>query len=151
MSSSSDAAVIVERVETPGAFSRLRELLEEYENALPPELRHSEEPAFDAAFLARCGSDYVGCAGASGASSGNAVLQRMYVQPAHRGKGAARSLAQAAISYARERGCERIVLDTNAERMQPAYALYRSLGFAECEPYGEVDYACPTFMELRLR
>jgi len=151
MFSSSDSAVIVERVETPAAFSALRELLEEYENALPPELRHSGEPAFDAAFLARSGNDYAGCAGVSSAAAGTAVLQRMYVQPAHRGKGAARALAQAAIAYARERGCERIVLDTHAERMKAAYRLYRSLGFVESKPYGEVDYACPTFMELRLR
>lgn len=151
MFSSSDDAVAVERVEAPGASSRLRELLEEYENALPPDLRHASEPAFDIAFLARFGNDCVGCAGVSGAASGTAVLQRMYVQPAHRGKGAARALAQAAIAYARERGCERIVLDTHAEQLHAAYTLYRSLGFEECRPYGEVDYACPTFMELRLR
>jgi len=44
----------------------------------------------------------------------------------------------------------RLVLDTARERLRAAYELYRSLGFRECEPYGAVDYRCPTFMELRL-
>jgi GNAT superfamily N-acetyltransferase len=75
----------------------------------------------------------------------------MYVRPTHRGQGAARALAAAAITFARESGCERIVLDTEAERLSAAAALYRSLGFKECEPYASVDYERPTFMELRLK
>jgi hypothetical protein len=44
----------------------------------------------------------------------------------------------------------RIALDTERERLPAAYALYASLGFRDCEPYGPVSYENPTFMELPL-
>jgi hypothetical protein len=56
-----------------------------------------------------------------------------------------------ALTFLRESGYRRVVLDTDKERLRAAYELYGSLGFSECEPYGPVDYASPTFMELRLR
>ena len=46
--------------------------------------------------------------------------------------------------------CDCVVLDTHAERLPAAYGLYLSLGFSDCDAYGTVDYACPTYMELRL-
>lgn len=151
----------VEFVHDRAAFGHLHRLLVEYERALPPDLRHGREPALpevetayggeDASgFLARIDGTYGGCVVVSALSTPSAVLQRLYVQPEHRSKGAARALAIAAAELARERGCARIVLDTDAQRLRPAYELYRSLGFAECEPYGPVSYACPTYMELKL-
>lgn len=74
----------------------------------------------------------------------------MFVQTAYRGRGLARALMEALIEAARGSGFTRIVLDTDREQLNAAYQLYRSLGFTDCEPYGEVDYETPTFMELRL-
>ncbi|MBV8196853.1 MAG: GNAT family N-acetyltransferase, partial [Candidatus Eremiobacteraeota bacterium] len=71
-------------------------------------------------------------------------------KPESRGVGAARLLTTAAIEFARQRGRRRVVLDTHKEQLPAAYALYRSLGFADCSPYESVSYACPTFMELIL-
>jgi GNAT superfamily N-acetyltransferase len=79
-----------------------------------------------------------------------ALLLRLFVRPARRGLGAARLLTKAAITHARESAYRRIVLDTNREQLEPAYRLYESLGFVECEPFAEVSYECPTFMELLL-
>jgi GNAT superfamily N-acetyltransferase len=78
------------------------------------------------------------------------VVKKMYVAPAYRQRGVARALMRELIACARERGVARLVLDTARDRMQGAYALYLALGFRECEPYGHVDYRCPTFMELRI-
>jgi GNAT superfamily N-acetyltransferase len=152
----------VEFVHDRAAFGHLHRLLVEYERALPPDLRHGREPTLQeverayggeeaSAFLARIDGAYGGCVVVSALSTASAILQRLYVQPEQRGKGAARELALAAIELARERDCARVVLDTQAQRLRAAYELYRSLGFAECEPYGPVSYAAPTYMELKLR
>jgi len=154
--------VAVEAVRDRAAFGQLHRLLVEYERALPHDLRHGREPGLQevenayagdqaAAFLARIDRSYGGCVVVSALATPSAVLQRLYVQPEYRGRGAARALALAAVEHARERGCERVVLDTEAERLRAAYELYRSLGFVVCEPYAPVAYAAPTYMELKLR
>jgi GNAT superfamily N-acetyltransferase len=151
---------IVERVESPQAFGALHALLVEYERDLAPDLRHGPEPALaqvkqqyvqpNAAFLALFDGTYGGCAVVVLRDNATAMLRHLYVTPHLRGQGAARALTLAAIDYARERRCTRMVLDTEARRLRAAYELYRSLGFVECEAYGEVDYRCPTFMALQL-
>ena len=154
-------AAQIERAQTPEAFRALHALLVEYERDLPPDLRHGAEPTLreveqtyvgkNAGYLARFGDVYGGCVGVRIVDSGTAILQRLFVQPQHRGGGGARALTLAAVEFARQHGCERIVLDTDAARLGAAAALYRSMGFVDCDPYGPVDYANPTFMELRLR
>jgi GNAT superfamily N-acetyltransferase len=153
-------AAIIERVESPQAFAALHALLVEYERDLAPDLRHGFEPTLqeveqryvepNAAFLALFEGTYGGCAVVVLRDRSTAMLRHLFVTPHLRGQGAARALTLAAIEYARELRCMRMVLDTEAQRLRGAYELYRSLGFVECEPYGEVDYRCPTFMELQL-
>lgn len=140
----------IERVQSPLETQRLHELLAEYDSALPADLRHGAAMQFDAAFLARFEGEYGGCVAVSIAGQ-TAVLKHLYVQPHLRGKGAARALIDAVTEFAREHHCERVALDTEAQRLSAAYGLYLSLGFVACEPYGEVTYENPTFMELRLR
>lgn len=146
---------------TDWEFNALFGLLIEYERSLPDDLRHGAEPTLDdvartyvgrnAGFLARAGDGYGGCVVVEAIEPQTAVLKRLYVQPALRGQGAARALTAAAVSFATDNGCDRVVLDTDAQRLTAAAALYRSMGFTECAPYGSVAYANPTFMELRLR
>lgn len=141
----------IEAVLGERATHALHELVEEYEQSLPPDLRHTgHERDFDGAFLARVEGRYGGCV-AVALTGGIAVMKRLYVRPEYRGQGAARALALAAIEFARRNQCERIVLDTDARQLSAAYKLYRSLGFTECEPFAPVDYANPTYMELRLQ
>jgi GNAT superfamily N-acetyltransferase len=63
----------------------------------------------------------------------DAWLEDLFVVESERGKGAGRTLAEACIDRATERGCKRIQLDAN-ERNEGAIALYESLGFRSRVP-----------------
>ncbi len=153
--------ITVRRAQGACHYRHLHDLFVEYEADLPKELRHGSVPDLgdleerygiqDAAFLAMRDGRPVGCAAVARLDRNTALLLRLFVKPESRGLGAARLLVAAATDFARESSYHRIVLDTNRERLMPAYLLYRSLGFSECEPYGRVSYESPTFMELRLR
>lgn len=152
---------MIARASDPASFRTLRTLLEAYENDLVPELRHGDVPNLDelterygdpnAAFLAYAGDAAIGCVGVRRSDASSALVERLYVEPAGRTHGAGRALVRAAIDFARERGCERLALDTHKELLPAAYRLYTALGFVEYESCAAAGYACPTFMELRLR
>jgi GNAT superfamily N-acetyltransferase len=142
-------------------FDRFRLLVVEYEESLPDDLKHSEfhrevndlktqygPPG--AAFVASVEGSAAGCVALSVLDASTALIKKLYVKPAYRNLGLARRLLAALIDFARERQVSRLVLDTERDRLPAAYRLYRSLGFNECAPYGEVDYRCPTFMELMI-
>ena len=146
-------------VRDSAGFARFRELLIEYEQSLPGDLQHSDlagelrdlerhygEP--NAAFVAEIDEALAGCIAFAALDKKTAIVKKMYVRPAHRRRGVARALLQALTTTAQERGHRRLVLDTERDRLEVAYRLYLSLGFTECAPYGDVDYASPTFMEL---
>ncbi|MGB8910089.1 MAG: GNAT family N-acetyltransferase [Candidatus Cybelea sp.] len=141
-------------------FQKLHDLFVEYEADLSEELRHGVVPdiaALDetydrrnAAFLATCEGDEIGCVAVKEFDAETALMLHLFVQPRRRGLGAARLLVTAAIEFARAQRFGRMVLDTNKEQLVPAYLLYRSLGFEECEPFTTVTYEFPTFMQLPL-
>lgn len=138
-------------------------LLAQYEESLPLDLRISDleaelqslperyAPPAAAMLLALDNETAVGCVAIKALDSRTAEIKRLYVAPGARRSGAGRALVGAAIAFARERSCERVVLDTERERLNAAYRLYVSLGFRHCAPYAQVDYANPTFMELTFR
>ncbi len=141
-------------------FRDLQDLLVAYEDDLPAELRHGSVPdgnalareyaGDSAAFVAMYEREPIGCVAVKKLDRDTAAILRLFVKPTHRGIGAARLLTTTAIEFARSGGYKRMVLDTHKAQLQPAYRLYRSLGFSECSPYAAVTYRCPTFMELRL-
>lgn len=145
-----------------GTFARFAALAAEYEHALPPALRHAnfETEAADiraaygppnAAFVASIEGEPCGCVALVRLDARTAVVKKMYVRPAFRHRGIARALMEALETHARAGGYERLALDTDREALAAAYRLYLTLGFSDCEPYGEVDYDTPAFMERWLK
>jgi ribosomal protein S18 acetylase RimI-like enzyme len=76
----------------------------------------------------------VGTAGIRALGPGVGELKRMWVQPAHQGRGLGRRLLAACLAEARALGFQRLRLDTQA-RMEAAQALYRAHGFREIPDY----------------
>ncbi len=62
-------------------------------------------------------------------------LKRMFVDPAHRGRGASRVVLAALEQKARDLGWTRLVLETGT-RQHEAVGLYESSGYNAIEPFG---------------
>jgi len=93
-----------------------------------------------------------GCGGGAPAEPAGAFVaevKRLYVQPAHRGEGWGKHLAQAVIDEARAIGYRELKLDTLGW-MTAARALYASFGFRECKPYYHNPLAGVVYMALTL-
>jgi ribosomal protein S18 acetylase RimI-like enzyme len=90
-----------------------------------------------------------GCVALRPLDDATAEMKRLYVRPWARGAGVGRLLTQAALAQAREAAFSRVVLDTIAEKMPEAVALYGSIGFRPIPSYsGTPGARC---MELLLR
>lgn len=76
-------------------------------------------------------------------------MKRLYVTPAGRGHGVGRALIGKFVEKAVLLGYDEIVLDT-LPYMTEARALYKSLGFEECEPYYHNPLAGVLFLKRTL-
>jgi GNAT superfamily N-acetyltransferase len=76
-------------------------------------------------------------------------IQRMYIRDKARGLGAGRLLVGRLLDDARQLGYTRIRLES-LKALHAAHALYRSVGFAQIDPYAENsmrDYQAPESLE----
>jgi putative acetyltransferase len=138
---------------------RIRRLFVEYARDLPFDLSFQNfedelaglpgryAPPGGRMLLAKSGEVFVGCVALRQIGDGVCEMKRLFVQPALRGRGIGKALANAIIEEARRIGYKRMRLDTVLE---PAKCLYRSLGFREIPPYQPVPIAGVVFMELEL-
>jgi putative acetyltransferase len=83
---------------------------------------------------------------------GHGELKSMHTTAAARGRGIGRAMVEHLVGLARERGMTRVSLETGTpEPFVPARALYASVGFEPCAPFGAYvlsDYS--TFLTLDL-
>jgi ribosomal protein S18 acetylase RimI-like enzyme len=91
-----------------------------------------------------------GCAGLRPLDPATAEVKRLYVRPGTRGHGLGRRLTEALLDAARERGYDRVRLDTTPG-MEAAQALYAVLRFREIAPYRPNPVPGARFLELDLR
>ena len=92
----------------------------------------------------------VGVVALKSLSGETAEIKRLYVDPAARGKGLGRRLAERAIAAARCKRYQQVRLDTHRPSMAAAMTLYRQLGFVEIAPYGPNPGGMFGFFEKRL-
>jgi len=115
----------------------------------PPGTCHFLDPAGLAGpgmtfWTAREGEDLLGCIALKSLDPARGEIKSLHVHEAHRGKGAARALVRTVIEAARERGITWIGLETGrADGFAPSRALYATMGFEPCAPFG--DYLPETF------
>lgn len=101
-------------------------------------------------FFALEGGRVLGTCAVIPAGDGTFELAKLAVDPAAQGRGLGRTLAEAALGFARNRRANRVILVSNST-LVPALRLYASLGFRELpfpgpRPYADADL----YMELTL-
>jgi putative acetyltransferase len=88
-----------------------------------------------ALLLAYRGEQPAGCVGlAPHPQQRTAEIKRLYVRPAHRGQGIARTLMSHAHQHAAQHGIARLILDVLPARTD-VISFYRHLGYTDAEPY----------------
>lgn len=89
---------------------------------------------YDALWLARLHDTPVGAVGLKPFEPGTAELKRLWVAPEGRGHRIGDALCRAVINGARERGYQRLLLDTD-RGLTHANSVYERLGFRDTDKY----------------
>lgn len=93
----------------------------------------------------------VACGGLRALDAAHGEVKRMYVAPAHRGRGAADAVLDALEAAARERGWSRLVLETGTEQ-RAAIRFYERRGYRSIPRFGYyADSEASVCFEKRLR
>ena len=120
--------------------------------AFEPNGRHSFyneiESAFDSFWCLIAESQVIGTVALKKIDDSTVELKALYLSNDFRGIGLGRRLMETAISFAKEKGFERVVLDSMS-KYKDALRLYVNFGFMETERYNDNQYA-DVFMEKLL-
>ena len=134
-----------ERPGSPDASALIEELEAHLASRYPAESRHgfSVERLIDEGvelFVLRVDGDATGCGGilfvqGPGGDPDYGEIKRMFVRPGHRGEGLGRRMLEHLEAQARSRGIGLLRLETGIDQVE-AIALYESMGFRRCPPFG---------------
>lgn len=91
----------------------------------------------------------VGCVGFKHLDTTTAEVKRLYVQSAFRGQRLGEKLMRQVAQFTRQRGYQRLVLDTVPQTVA-AQGLYLQMGFKAIAPYCDKPTLATDFFELRL-
>ena len=109
-----------------------------------------------ALLLAKAGTEAAGTVALRKLEAGVCEMKRLYVKPTFRGRrlpdgrSIGRALAEDIVAIGRDRGYQRLRLDTIGGKMRQALSLYRSMGFVEIPPYYASPIPDTAYMELVL-
>jgi len=110
-------------------------------HAMPAERLRQPDVTF---FSAWDGETLAGCGAIKHLDAEHGELKSMRAAPDYRGKGVGKAILLHLLAAARERGYNRVSLETGRPApFLPAQNLYLLHGFAECEPFG--DYVSDDF------
>jgi putative acetyltransferase len=133
--------IILERVTMPTDDARalIGALNTELAQGYEPHQQHglSLDKLFQphiAFFIARVGSEAVGCGGVA-FDDGFAEVKRMYVRPSARGMGVAQAVLARLEQEACAKGYRHLMLETGDD-LAAAHRLYVRAGFRRCEVFG---------------
>jgi putative acetyltransferase len=86
-------------------------------------------------FIAYRDGEAVGCGGLRELDGSHAEIKRMYVRPAHRGTGVSTAILARLEQEGRQRGYDRLVLETGVEQPD-AMRFYEREGYTSIPPFG---------------
>ena len=153
---------------TPTDHEAIKALMREYAGSLGFSLAYQDfeteladfpgkyAPPEGALLLATVDGDAAGTVALRKLDDGICEMKRLYVKPTYRGRRTAddhsigRALAEDIVAIGRERGYQRLRLDTIGGKMRQALSLYRSMGFVEIPPYYASPILYTAYMELVL-
>jgi putative acetyltransferase len=148
--------------ESPPQIAQVRELFLEYAHSLGfslcfqgfdkelASLPGDYAPPNGRLLLAEFEGQLAGCGALHRLDADNCEIKRLYVRPQFRGHRIGRLLTERLIAEARTIGYRAMRLDTIADKMTEAVALYQRLGFREIAPYRENPIPSALYMELTL-
>jgi putative acetyltransferase len=141
----------------PGVQCLLADHLQGMAEHSPPESIHAFDleklRATDVTFwTVREHDKLLGCGALKELDSLQGEIKSMRTAAAHLGKGVASLLVRHIIATAKERGYERLSLETGSgPAFEPAHSLYLKFGFEFCGPFADYgDDPFSRFMTLRL-
>ena len=147
----------IDDLSRPEVHALLNEHLQNMYELSPPESVHaldlSKLRAPDITFwTAWEGSVLLGCGALKEIDPKHGEVKSMRTPKALRRRGAGRAILERILAVARERGYERLSLETGMmDAFIPAQKLYQSFGFTYCGPFGSyVEDPNSVFMTLQL-
>jgi putative acetyltransferase len=142
----------------PAVADLLRLHLADTAQYSPPESVHALDPAALAVpeisfWAAWDGDTLLGCGALKALGGEEGEIKSMRTAPRHVRRGVAAALLEHIISVARARNYRRLSLETGTNpAFEPAHALYRRFGFADCGAFADypADDPFSRFMSLAL-
>ena len=142
----------------PALAAFLQAHLDDMEPTAPPESRHALDLGalqgeHVRLWVATTDDMIVGTAALAAIDDRHEELKSMRTDPAHRGTGVASRMLAHVLADARERGVERVSLETGSmDFFAPARRFYAAASFEPCAPFGSyVVDPNSTFMTMVLR
>lgn len=150
--------IVLDDLRGPQIHALLEEHLAHMHSQSPPESVHAldldrlRQPDISFWSVWSDGDELMGCGALKALDANHGEIKSMRTREAFRGRGVARAVLTHILDTARQRGYERLSLETGSQPVfEPAVRLYEGFGFTRCGPFeGYVEDPLSIFMTRRL-